>query len=515
MVNMVEIIGRTIISSFAKQSGPYEFLTLEGTGVLTLPNSLEAPFESFELFGKSTQVQTTGAQLLRDDLYKKVTTKGVTIELNNCVVSFKGTFTDDGTSDRPVLDVWINKDEFIGKTLSLVSDHPESYLSFRVTRTNGEKEYGIKEVTIDETVGEVFVRFFYREKSPSSGTVINETQKVMLCESKHKKLPWEPYSGGFSSPSTDWEQPISNAGENGSIKVKVTGRNELKPNSHNVYYDFPLEANTVATLMTNGKLSKGGNIKFSATDGSDVWFSIDAGQTRVCRSIGNKAVKGFYNLLNRDAGLEYMFAVGDIKTYEPYHEPQTLVLATPNGLPGVPVDKDGNYVDSIDQQWICDEIDLGRGKYVQRVKKMRPLIPIVFIKQSENGRCESFDLKMFNVKWASGRYTSISTIASWSEYGNGKNKTFALHGGGIYYKDSAKTLEEVNAMFAKIGTNFEVCGVLETPIERDLTIEEIAAYEALHTYEGTTNIIVDSGKVDTGIKVTYKKTPALKMKSIR
>lgn len=46
---------------------------------------------------------------------------------------------------------------------------------------------------------------------------------------------------------------------------------------------------------------------------------------------------------------------------------QSLTLATPNGLPGVPVSKDGNYTDSNGQQWVCDEIDLERGKYVQRV----------------------------------------------------------------------------------------------------------------------------------------------------
>ena len=46
---------------------------------------------------------------------------------------------------------------------------------------------------------------------------------------------------------------------------------------------------------------------------------------------------------------------------------QSLTLATPNGLPGVSVSKDGNYTDADGQQWVCDEIDLERGKYVQRV----------------------------------------------------------------------------------------------------------------------------------------------------
>ena len=49
-------------------------------------------------------------------------------------------------------------------------------------------------------------------------------------------------------------------------------------------------------------------------------------------------------------------------------EPQTLTYASPNGLPGIPVESGGNYTDAEGQQWICDEVDFGRGKYVQRVK---------------------------------------------------------------------------------------------------------------------------------------------------
>lgn len=302
------------------------------------------------------------------------------------------------------------------------------------------------------------------------------------------------------TPSVENPVPIVNTGEGGSITVEVTGRNLLKPNSHNTYYEFPLKANTVITLMTNGKPSQGGNIKFSATDGSIVWFSIDAGQTRVCRSIGNKDVKGFCDQLRVGGGLEYMLAVGDIKTYTPYVEPQSLTLQTPNGLPGVPVSKDGNYTDADGQQWVCDEIDLGRGKYVQRVLKTKPNKTIVFNDRNENGRCAKFDISLFGTKWMNGTKQALSSIAQWSEWGDGADGTFALSTDGIYYKDSMKTLEEVNAMFAKLGTDFEVCGALAAPIESDLTPEEIAAYKALRTYGPTTVITNDAG---AGMEVTY------------
>ena len=101
-------------------------------------------------------------------------------------------------------------------------------------------------------------------------------------------------------------------------QMKTTGKNLLKPNDHNVYHELPLKAGTVVTLMTNGQLSEGGNIKFIGMENENVWFAIDKGKTRVCHSIGNKDVKGFYNLLTKKEGLEYMLAIGDVKIFEPY-----------------------------------------------------------------------------------------------------------------------------------------------------------------------------------------------------
>ena len=172
------------------------------------------------MWGKTEQMRTTGAQLLHNDLSAKQTVKGLTTELNNCMVSFKGTITDDGTSNRPVLDVALNKDGFIGKTLSLTSDDSKLYLTFSVKHTDGSHEYDINEVTIDKTAEVVTARFFYRRSTPPIGTAINETHKVMLCESKNKEKPWEPYSGGFPSPSPDWEQPIEITDQPVTVTIK-------------------------------------------------------------------------------------------------------------------------------------------------------------------------------------------------------------------------------------------------------------------------------------------------------
>ena len=301
------------------------------------------------------------------------------------------------------------------------------------------------------------------------------------------------------TPSVENPVPIVNAGEGGSITVEVTGRNLLKPNSYNTYYEFPLKANTVITLMTNGKPSQGGNIKFSATDGSNVWFSIDAGQTRVCRSIGNKDVKGFYDQLKVGGGLEYMFAVGDIKTYEPYHEPQSLTLATPNGLPGVPVSKDGNYTDADGQQWVCDEIDLGRGKYVQRIETRILDGTEAWKHRITNSGNNNLQL-LINDRPSSTIHRSFCNYLPYKNFiwddnivNLPKIYSYDLEITASFPPESEfKSVEIWNSWLKEKG-DFKFQYVLATPIERDLTPEEITAYKALHTNYPTTVISNDAG----------------------
>lgn len=260
------------------------------------------------------------------------------------------------------------------------------------------------------------------------------------------------------------------------------------------------------TLMTNGKPSQGGNIKFIATDGSDVWFSIDKGQTRVCRSIGNKDVKGFYNLLNTSAGLEYMFAVGNIKTYTPYVDPQSLTLATPNGLPGIPVATGGNYVDETGQQWVCDEIDLERGKYIKRIGTETKNDGWNLIESSDIPKRYRQVVTASN-EYKDGSSKSLCNIALYSNWGQPKENifTFALSSTIVYIsppKGAQITADELNTMLNNLDFPVMIAAQLATPIERDLTPEEIAAYKTVHTYAGTTVIMNDE---NAGMEVSYRK----------
>ena len=62
------------------------------------------------------------------------------------------------------------------------------------------------------------------------------------------------------------------------------------------------------------------------------------------------------------------------------------------------------------------------------------------------------------------------------------------------------TADELNAKLNALKDPVVVLGQLATPIERDLTPEEIAAYKALRTYGPTTVISNDAG---AEIEATY------------
>lgn len=445
------------------------------------------PFRGLRVFGKSTQVRTTGAQLFDAKTFlKSQIEKGVVSINSDGKIVLNGVIDANNRAFTVTLQPG---------TYTLSADKPSTW--HIIAPTDGVFN---QKITVGaETTYNCYI---------ANGTY-NNIETTPMINVGSSVLPYEPYTGGKPSPSPEYPQGIVNAGEGGSITVEVTGRNLLKPNSYNTYYGFPLKANTVMTLMTNGKPSQGGNIKFSATDGSNVWFPIDAGQTRVCRSIGNKDVKGFYDQLKVGGGLEYMFAVGDIKTYEPYHEPQSLTLQTPNGLPGVPVSKDGNYTDQNGQQWVCDEIDLGRGKYVQRVNNFvlndKTPFDVGIGAKHENSiliNISVTDASNFNTLGANSMLCDRLKACEQNIYSIDE-VSCGYTGGANYLRvrlpiSAGTEIEEIKNYLAD--KSFKILYIIATPIERDLTPEEIAAYKALRTYGPTTVITNDAG---TGMEVAY------------
>lgn len=354
------------------------------------------------------------------------------------------------------------------------------------------------------------------------------------------------------TPTPEAPIPIVSAGEDGSIEVKVTGKNLLtgrlyyidysmgagfiknenevslpyapKSETSGIGYVIPCapekhyafsvtnpNENAVVAISEYKTLEDAKNkenaigfvVPSSASPYKSVYTSKGNG-VLVCW-IAGKWTDGKTTIHECTESELLQLEIGsEATTYEPPRIPQSLTLATPNGLPGIPVTKDGNYTDADGQQWVCDEIDLERGKYVQRV--VIENISGGWSLKETSDRPGRFIRTGLSNKYANGGIIALCSIASWKSWGSSDRDNryvFALSMTTFYISppsDISMTADELNAKLNALKDPVVVLGQLATPIERDLTPEEIAAYKALRTYGPTTVVSNDAG---VHMEVTY------------
>lgn len=237
----------------------------------------------------------------------------------------------------------------------------------------------------------------------------------------------------------------------------------------------PLNTNEIM-LLVNGNYSQRANIQ-KRVKTQFQYQKQELRQFIELRCIGMDFVLS--NIMITEADCDYK--------YEPYHDSQSLTISTQNGLPGVKVDSDGNYTDNNGQQWICDEIDLERGKYVQRVGKY------VFdgTETASNDRPPTIIVAMRS-EGITGKTGTGKLMTNYAElvFSNQTGRWFGF-GTTKWKVNNAEELKAFLKSKYDEGKPVEVQYILASPIERDLTPEEIAAYKALHTNYPTTVISND------------------------
>lgn len=194
--------------------------------------------------------------------------------------------------------------------------------------------------------------------------------------------------------------------------------------------------------------------------------------------------------------------IGNTATsYETPKKHTFFALATPNGLPGIKVDSGGNYTDKDGQQWISDEIDLGRGKYVQRIEHYtsngHENIGVVTFNRFS---CTLRSVGLENCIDTYDKVNSMCENLKSVPLSDSKNqeKNIAVNDANFYVRlNETTTMEDVISLLTE-GIKFSY--ILKTPIERDLTHEEIAAYKALHTNYPTTTVLNDE---NADMELTY------------
>lgn len=224
MVDGTGIIGVDMVCPLGvstPQPPNYDRVELEGTGMLVLPNSLDAPLERLEFGGKTAQVQTTGAQLFDSKLFGTVSNTGGATVTNNG----DGTFSVSGNGTlTKIFNVSheYSKEQTLsmlkaGKLHARASANVFPYPSF-VIFSNGqwtelnmdsttEKTADITEEMLNSEDLKSRFRFFGKiDNAIKSGTV-----KIMLYQDGNGD--YEPYTGGKPSPSPEYPQEIKNSGK--------------------------------------------------------------------------------------------------------------------------------------------------------------------------------------------------------------------------------------------------------------------------------------------------------------
>lgn len=490
------------------------------------------------LYGKSTQVTTTGTQLIDINSFRKDDNYSVKI-VNNYSIELSSTIEKDASDSSKVYsNALIDADILVGKTITMSYDEwnsnvpNETAVCGIVYNINGKNYYEhlqnsrIKTVTIPLGAKDCKVRLFLIENASATvkaGTYTAIIKGLMICEGTVAKS-WEPYTGGKPSPSPDYPQEIQSAGDDGNVAISVTGKNLLDISKANV---LNLETSLGCNIMP-----KSGCIKIfgNATRESYISFSPDTipigkkvflllkteGSSHLRLRIAyqkesEKKVSYVYsgdeflreNTSYKVLAIQLITMPGELNdevypmittekdtTFEPYKGEQLLTLSTPNGLPGIPVSSDGNYTDSNGQQWICDELDFERGVYRQRIKHVN----VVLKKGASSSTHSGYRHMAGDIQNMSREHTEcLCNIATHSQ--NAANGTEGVRASGAY---NALVLYYENLTNDNVPA--DVAYILSDQIETPLSETDIAAYRALTIYEPTTVVETNSG----GLKVSYK-----------
>lgn len=493
MVDGTGIIGVDMICPLGvstPQPPNYDRVELEGTGILVLPNSLDAPLERLELGGKTEQVQTSGKNLFdtsfakNKENYKEVTIAGsviYAIELSlkpntkyafQCVIKSVPTTMNVGNS------------------------------TIRYVVSDGQKRV----ITTNED-GKLYIGF--------SGNPDGEIHKIgvsivdIQVEESTTVTPYEPYTGGKPSPSPEYPQEIKNVGKRNEetqkyeVDVKVTGKNLLnlqkEPDVKGLYQGWKVGNGDKGTLSIK---DKGNNADISgcyfglSTDGTtsnSVTWLVDNGVIKryhiesiekmyVCTYPPNEKI--IKKITER---FEIQYEYGSIATeYQPYKE-QVLTLTSDR-----PITKWDRLVEQGGEiGWLYGSV-IATIDETASISLYAPNGFYIHVKNIDKKEKTGYCDKLYTKKMSNGEPFVLFGLAN-------NNFLYTLNTQEFY----GKTVSEIKAKLKEYPLN--IIGKSETTEFVPLPQSEQNAIRALKTYYPTTVITVDGGELDPDIKVTYRK----------
>ena len=313
---------------------------------------------------------------------------------------------------------------------------------------------------------------------------------------------------GVPSPTSPlW---INNAGDSGTIGVTILKKQKNLCPVNDISVETSAQIK-FGTILPAGEYTISGVIKSTDTDVSQclLLFYYDEGSTKetnINRSSDSERVSVTVSLkkpcsrMRIYAGESHATSNGDTATYndfqieegstvtsyEPYISPQTFAVSTPNALPGIPVESGGNYVDADGQQWVGNLVDFATGKHTLFVNKEILVNTPNFTESPDHPGFFIWDNAVGDVY----KDANNPCILSFAPYGTVDAECAYINGQQIAYRPATPmTAEEVNALFVQMQSSSVpayLIGQLASPVESNLSTEQIEAFKQLYTYEPTT-----------------------------
>lgn len=509
MVDGTGIIGVDMICPLGvstPQPPNYDKVELEGTGMLVLPNSLDAPLDRLELGGKTEQVQTTGAQLFEAknaELNKWVGSTGIIATVGrNCI--FRLNVKPNTVYQVNILSA--------SSTFAFSQFSKENVFLKQTVFSKGTKSF---KCTTTENVD--YAYFLIGDTVDNINGIIND---VMLYEGEEYKN-YEPYTGGKPAPSPEYPQEIKNSGkwneetQKYEVDVKVVGKNVFDVNyftknenyqnkdgdaTYWKYATFEVKPNTTYAVSKQKNTNVNGAINNGLYYGGALAFNNDVNSVKITtKDDGLLYVMFFYR--NEDVNIlkemNIQVELGDTQTPYQLYKEQTLTLTSDR-----PITKWDRLVEQGGEiGWLYGSntvvID---GSETWSSSNVPDHIYFTTAVNNKSGRintslCKTYKNNgepVFNKKHE-GEYNiysdhptngvsdtafvppneTVTTIPQWKEW---------LNANPIEMLYKTKTTEFV-----------------------PLPQEEQDAIRALKTYYPTTVITADGGELDPDIKVTYRK----------
>lgn len=516
---------------------------------IAVGDSADAFFEGLKLFGKSEQVRTKGYQLFDAS---KIPTKsaGGAIVTNNgdgsFTISGSGNLTGNFVNSH-VLSNGEAKKLFKAGRVTLKGDKTYPFVYMQIKNTAGLiKE--LKTLDVDseryldltsEHINSEGFHVLFGIYGSSGSAIIPGTVKPMVYQDGDGT--WEPFTGGKPSPSMDYKQDLESSGDGGNIGLEVFGKNlcpissmtDRKDDASGSIYltDMPIcEKYTLSCNVTKYqddtrtrtritivlRYSDGTNKEFRSSNDTDnserdgvkrfktVTATLDKHKKLIgitIRALDYSTYEGTLHAIAENIQLECGSEATD---FVPYQDLRSTQFSTPNGLLGLPVDSGGNYTDSNGQQWICDEMDFKRGKYVQRIGKLVLSGNEEWALQSINGygianftTAISKSRGSGNVFVLSSHFSEQKTVIEETKDGDGIFLT-TINLFLRFKKERISTVTDLKAWLKK--NPVTVIYGLAYPIETDIPEETMTAYRNLYTNYPSTVIQNDSG---AGMEVEY------------